>query len=76
MTTQSDKTARDKLLDDLKTAVDEWYTAEEKRINDEVAFVKSVLRGRTGSERLARANTQEAGILVINDIGTFLSGLS
>jgi hypothetical protein len=72
---QSDREARDQLLDDLKQATDEWFEAEEKRINDEVTFVKSVLRGRTGSERLARANTREAQVLVIDDITSFLSGL-
>ncbi len=76
MTAQSDIEARNELLDDLKEAVDEWYDAEKKRIEDEVTFVKSVLRGRTGSERLARANTREAQILVIDDINTFLAGVS
>jgi hypothetical protein len=76
MTTQSDKEARDQLLDDLKEALDEWYEAEEARIQDEVTFVKSFLRGRTGSERLARANTTEAEVLVIDDITSFLAGSS
>lgn len=74
MTTQHDKEARDQLLDDLKTALDEWFDTEEQRVNDEVTFVKSVLRGRTGSERLARSNTREAEILVIDDISSFLAG--
>lgn len=76
MTTQHDKEARDQLLDDLKDAVDEWFDAEEQRITDEVTFVKSVLRGRTGSERLSRSNTREAEILVIDDITSFLAGTS
>lgn len=76
MTTQHDKEARDQLLDDLKDAVDEWFDAEEQRITDEVEFVKSVLRGRTGSERLSRSNTREAEILVIDDISSFLAGTS
>ncbi len=75
MTAQSDKVARDQLLDDLKEALDDWFDAEESRINDEVTFVQSVLRGRTGSERLARANTREAEILVIDDINSFLAGV-
>jgi hypothetical protein len=76
MTTQVDKERRDQLLDDLKAALDEWAEAEEQRIEDEVAFVKSVLRGRTGSERLARANTREAEVLVVDDITSFLAGTS
>jgi hypothetical protein len=74
MTTQSDAERRNALLDELKTAVDEWATNEERRVQDEVVFVKSVLRGRTGSERLARSNTAEARVLVIDDITSFLTG--
>lgn len=76
MTTQSDTERRNELLDDLLDALNEWYDAEEQRINDEVDFVKSFLRGRTGSERLQRANTREAEILVIDDITSFLAGTS
>lgn len=74
MTTQPDIDARNQILDDLKSALEAWHTKEISRIDDEVTFVKSVLRGRTGSERLARSNTATAQILVINDISTFLSG--
>ena len=73
-TTQSDTERRNQILDELKTATDEWFAAEEKRITDEVTFVKSVLRGRTGSERLNRSNTTEARILILDDIQSFLSG--
>ncbi len=76
MTTQHDIEARNQLLDDLKSATDEWFEAEEQRIQDEIDFVKSVLRGRTGSERLARSNTRQAEILVIDDISSFLAGTS
>lgn len=76
MTTQSDKERRDALLDELKTATEEWYGAEKQRIEDEVTFAKSVLRGRTGSERLARSNTEEARILVQDDVTSFLAGTS
>lgn len=69
------KTARDALLDRLKTAFDQWHDSETKRLTDEVTFLKSVLKGRTGSERVARANTAQAEVLVINDISTFLQGV-
>ena len=65
---------RDQLLDELKSATDEWYKAEKKRIEDEVLFLKSVLRGRTGSDRLNRTNTTQAAVLVIDDITSFLAG--
>jgi hypothetical protein len=66
--------ARNQLLDELKSALDEWHDKEIKRIDDEVTFVKSVLRGRTGSERLSRSNTEQARVLVIDDITSFLTG--
>lgn len=74
MSTQSAINARNQILDELKQALDDWHEQEIKRIDDEVTFVKSVLRGRTGSERLVRSNTEEARILVIDDITTFLAG--
>lgn len=75
MPTDDRTTTRNQLLDRLKTSFNEWYTAEEKRLKDEATFLRSVLRGRTGSERLSRANTAEAEVLVVNDISTFLAGV-
>lgn len=74
MTAQADKERRDALLDELKEAVDDWAEAEEEKVTKEIDFMKSVLRGRTGSERLSRSNTEEARILVIDDISSFLTG--
>lgn len=74
MSEQDDKERRDALLDELKQAVDDWANAEEQKTNDEIDFMKSVLRGRTGSERLSRSNTAEARLLVIDDIDSFLTG--
>ena len=74
MTTQSDIDARNALLDQLKNALEDWHTQTIQKIDDEVDFAKSVLRGRTGSERLQRSNTSEAQILVIDDITSFLAG--
>ena len=74
MTQQHDKEHRDGLIDDLDTAIDEWYDKEKKDIEDEVLFLKSVLKGRTGSERLQRTNTEQTRILVLNDITTLLAG--
>jgi len=75
VTAPDDRTeARNQLLDRLQTAFNEWYDKEEKRLTDEATFLKSVLRGRTGSERVSRSNTSEAEVLVINDINSFLAG--
>lgn len=76
MTQQVDRERRDELLDKLKTAVDEWADKEEERISAEVTFLKSVLRGRTGSERLSRSNTAEASALLSTDLDSFLTGSS
>jgi hypothetical protein len=74
VTAQADLERRNALLDELKEAVDDWADAEEEKVNKEIDFMKSVLRGRTGSERLARSNTEEARVLVIDDIDSFLTG--
>lgn len=71
---EAQKKKRDKLLDELKQAADEWYQAETSRIEDETEFMKSFMRGRTGSDRLADKNTQQMGILAVDDIRTFLTG--
>jgi len=71
---QSDTARRNALLDELRLAAEEWFTKERRRIQDESTFVKSVLRGRTGSDRLRQANTVAARVLVINDIDSFLTG--
>ncbi len=70
----ADTDRRNALLDQLKAAVDDWHEAESKRITDEAEFVKSVMRGRTGSERANRSNTAAARVLVIDDIQSFLTG--
>jgi hypothetical protein len=74
MTAQSDTERRNEILDELKEALDEWADQEEEKVQNEIDFMKSVLRGRTGSERLARSNTAEARVLVIDDIQSFLTG--
>lgn len=74
MATSEQKRERDARLDRLKQALDEWHQNERGRLEDEATYLKSVLRGRTGSERLARENTAEAEVLVVEDITSFLTG--
>jgi hypothetical protein len=70
-----DRTAdRNAKLDRLQSAFNEYYDHEHSRLTDESTYLKSVLRGRTGSERLSRQNTAEAEVLVTNDIESFLAG--
>lgn len=74
MSTDPRTQRRDQLLDELRSATDQWYQAEKKRIEDEVTFLKSVLRGRTGSDRVSKSNTSQGTVLAINDINSFLAG--
>lgn len=74
MTDTADTERRDALLDELQSATNDWADAEEQKTQKTIDFMKSVLRGRTGSERLARSNTTEARVLVIDDIDSFLTG--
>lgn len=74
MSSQSQKDERDARLDRLKQALDEWHSKETQRLEDEATFLKSVLRGRTGSDRLSRQNTAQAEVLVVDDITSFLAG--
>jgi hypothetical protein len=68
------KKSRDKLLDDLKQAHDDYYKKELKRIDAEEGFYRSVLKARGGASTLAKANASASKILLANDIGSFLTG--
>lgn len=65
---------RNAILDELEQAVEDWYGRERQRVEDDVTFLKSVLRGRTGSESVARANTATARVLVLTSVDAFLAG--
>ena len=68
------KKSRDALLDELKKANDAFFDKEMKRIEVEEAFCRDVLKARSGAQSLAKANAAASKVLLINDIGTFLSG--
>lgn len=65
---------RDARLDALKAAVKEWSTKEKKRLTDEVKFLKSVLKGRTGAGRLTNQNVADSSKFVVDEISQFLTG--
>lgn len=50
------KAARDANLDMLKTAVKTWGEKEKTRLENEVKFMRAVLKGRTGSEKAGTQN--------------------
>jgi len=68
------KEARDARLDALAQAVGDWATARRKALNTQVAFGRRLLRGRTGSERLAQESVESASALTVDKINEFLVG--
>jgi hypothetical protein len=50
------KAKRDANLDTLKSAVKEWGAKEKTRLENEVKFMRAVLKGRTGSEKAGTKN--------------------
>ena len=66
------KAERDERLDVLVSATKAWAEARRDQLKKQVATSKKILQGRTGSERLAQASVQAAGLLVIQEIDDFL----
>ncbi len=58
-------------LDALKAAADEFFKEEERRINRETQFLRSVLQGR-GMSSTAALNLAEAAELLDNAVAEFL----
>ena len=74
MTVQPEvKILRDKNLDDLKGAVDHWTKKEQERIENEVKFMREVLKGR-GVSGAAEKNLAEATQVAVASIDSFLTG--
>jgi hypothetical protein len=70
----SDKPARDALLDELLTAVNEWADEETTRINDEAKFLTDTMAGRGGAAQAASANVEQGTVLAADTIAVFLRG--
>ena len=71
---QVSKENRDARLEALATAVREWGEKERTRLEDEVVFLKSVLRNRSGASKLASKNVEDAEFYLIDKINKFLEG--
>lgn len=69
----TDAEARNARLDALLEATNQWADKRTKELTDKVATVKKILKGRTGSERLAESTTSAASDLVVSEIEEFLS---
>ena len=73
MATSPEAAARNARLDALATATNAWCDRRTKDLQDRVATVKKLLKGRTGSERLAATTSQAASDLVVREIDDFLT---
>jgi hypothetical protein len=69
----SDVTDRNARLDALLNATNDWVDRRTKEYTDKVATVKKILKGRTGSERLATVTSTAASGLVVKQIDDFLA---
>lgn len=65
---------RNARLDKLKLLTQQWADQQKKRLNEQVSLGKRILKGRTGSERLAQASVQSVSDLTVNQINDFLTG--
>lgn len=66
--------ARNARLDELEKAVKQYAAAQRKTLTHRVDQNKQILRGRTGSDRLAQASVQQSIGLVVGKIDEFLTG--
>jgi hypothetical protein len=69
-----EKRERDARLDELKAAAQAWAAKETQRLKDQVVLGKRILKGRTGSERLAQSTTTSVSNLTVDEINAFLTG--
>jgi hypothetical protein len=63
---------RNKRLDALAEATKSWADKRTSELQNKVAAAKKILKGRTGSERLATSTTQAASAFLVNEIDDFL----
>ena len=68
----STKAIRDQKLDELDKEVRYWAQEERKRIENEAAFLKRVLRSRAGSARVMADTFETASKLTAQNINQLL----
>ena len=71
MASEVERNAR---LDHLIREADAWAEKRLKYLEDQATRGKSILRGRTGAERLNNASVSSATLLLTDEIDKFLSG--
>lgn len=68
------KKDRDSRLATLSSAVTAWSTKQKKRIEDQVAFSKRLLRGRNAANGLNNTTVSKASELLVDELDQFLTG--
>jgi hypothetical protein len=67
------KAERDANLDSLKSAVKTWGDKEKARLENEVKFVRAVLKGRTGSEKAGTQNLDTLQAILKLEVEDFIA---
>lgn len=65
-------TTRQERLTALKNAVTEWADLEVNQLEDDAAFLRSVVTARTGSGRLTDNITEFVSVLTEEEVNAFL----
>lgn len=71
-TTPPTKEERDANLDKLLSAVQEWSNKEVTRLENEVKYMRAILKGR-GAQATGTRNLAKASALVVDEIDAFIS---
>ena len=71
MASQAERNAR---LDRLSTAADSWANKRKRELEAEARMLRTIMKGRTGSERLNNSTVSAASDLVVEEINQFLTG--
>lgn len=66
------KAERDARLNALLVATKTYASKRREQLNNQLAFAKRILKGRTGSERLNNENVAQATELVVDEIDEFV----
>lgn len=59
-------------LQDLKSAADDWFSKEKKRLQAQFNFLDNISKKRGGSVGLQDANAQGASKILANSISDYL----
>lgn len=64
------------LLAELKTAADEFFTSEKKRLNAEYSFLDAISKKRGGATGIQDANAEGASKILVDSINEYLGKIT